>query len=67
MPNQIDVKLKDLEKTLLIPLYARSEETRKNGLIRDLKEIEIVDHLKYDFDKMKKNLIEKGGFSYAYL
>lgn len=55
MPNQIDVRLKNLEKTLIIPLYTRSEETRKNGLIRDLKEIEIVEHLKYNFDKMKKN------------
>ena len=60
MPNQIDVRLKDVEETLLIPLYARAEETRKNGLIQDIKAVEIVDHLKYDFDKMKNKPSLKG-------
>jgi len=45
-------KLKNVPKTLLIPLIARCVETRKeNGIIKDPKSVEILESLDYDFSK----------------
>jgi len=47
-------KLKNVPKTLLIPLIARCVETRKeDGIIKDSKSVEILESLDYDFSKTK--------------
>ena len=51
---KIDVEdIKDVEKTLLLPLWGRwSESIKASGLIYDEKSIEIVEQLDYDFAGM---------------
>jgi len=50
----VEVELGPVQKTLLIPLLGRAEETRSGrGLIHDPKSVEIVDALDYDFDKWR--------------
>lgn len=50
--EKIAVELGPVQETLLIPLLARAEETRRgNGIIHDPKAVEIVDSLDYDFTK----------------
>jgi O-methyltransferase involved in polyketide biosynthesis len=45
-------KLKNVPKTLLIPLIARCVETRKeNGLLKDIRSVEILEYLNYDLSK----------------
>jgi O-methyltransferase involved in polyketide biosynthesis len=54
MNNKLHVELGPVQETLLIPLLGRAEETRKKrGLVQDLKAIEIVDSLDYDFSKWR--------------
>jgi len=52
MTTKMKVELGAVQETLLIPLLARAEATRKkSGLLRDPKAVEIVDALDYDFGK----------------
>ena len=45
-------KLGDVQETLLIPLYLRAKETaRPDAIIRDLKAVEIVKSIDYDFSR----------------
>jgi O-methyltransferase involved in polyketide biosynthesis len=45
-------KLKDVPKTLLIPLIARCVETgKKDGLLKDPRSVEILEGLDYDFSR----------------
>lgn len=52
MNKKIKIELGPTQKTMLIPLFGRSEETKKeNGLILDDKAVEIVESVEYDFSK----------------
>lgn len=52
MNPRIEVQLGPVQETLLIPLYGRAVESVKSrGLIHDLKSVEIVESLRYDFSK----------------
>ena len=71
MQKKLNVKLGEVQETLLIPLFARAEETRRNGIMNDNKAVEIVSRLDYDFDKMKNKPSLKGAvfrtLTYDYL
>lgn len=50
METKINLKLKDIPKTMLIPLRARYLETKqKYGIIHDPKTIEILDKINFDW------------------
>lgn len=50
------VQLGPVQETLLIPLFARADETRKSQpIIRDPKAVEIVDALDFDFRQFKQS------------
>jgi O-methyltransferase involved in polyketide biosynthesis len=52
MPQKHRVALGPVQETLLIPLYGRAVETRKNrSVLRDPKALEMVDAIDYDFAK----------------
>jgi len=54
-PQRIQVKLGDVQETLLIPLYMRALETRReNATLSDPKSLEIVDAIDYDFARFDK-------------
>ncbi len=58
--NPINVNLGEVQKTLLIPLFGRAEETQKKGIISDPKAVEIVERLDYDFSLIKGKPSLKG-------
>ena len=48
-------KLSGVEETLLIPLWARAEETKRpDGLIRDDFAVRLVEQIDYDFSKFAR-------------
>ncbi|MGE5417826.1 MAG: class I SAM-dependent methyltransferase [Acidobacteriota bacterium] len=48
--NRVKIQLRKEKETLLVPLYCRALETRKKDpLIMDLKALEILDRLDYEF------------------
>lgn len=56
MTGRREVELGPAQETMLIPLYGRAVEARKEQpLLRDAKAIEIVDSLDYDFAKLDGN------------
>lgn len=63
MKQKIASKLKDVSKTLLVPLRARYLETKKtNGIINDPKTVEILDQIEYDFSgKNEISLVSRLG------
>ena len=60
MPNHIKISLGEVQETLMIPLFARAQETEKNGLLTDHKALEIVQKVDYDFHKLKNKPSLKG-------
>lgn len=58
--DRINVNLGEVQETLLIPLFGRAEETKKNGIISDPKAVEIVERLDYDFSLIKGRPSLKG-------
>ncbi|ORX84812.1 polyketide synthesis O-methyltransferase [Anaeromyces robustus] len=50
--NTEKITLGEVQETLLIPLYFRAKETKKeNGCIKDVEAAELVDKIDYDFSK----------------
>jgi len=59
MPNKIDIKLKNAQETLLLPLWGRAVETQKSEpLLVDKTAHEIIDRIDYDFSTIAKNISE---------
>lgn len=57
----MQIELKGVEETLLIPLIARATETKsKNPRIKDDKAVEMVSKIEYDFDKFNKKMSREG-------
>ena len=53
MNGKLKIDLGEVQKTLLIPLWARAKESeRRNPLIRDAHACELVDQLDYDFESV---------------
>ena len=49
------IKLSGVSETLLIPLWARAEETKRaDGLIRDEFAVQLVEQIDYDFAKFAR-------------
>ena len=53
--NNYVPSLKDVSKTLLIPLYFKAKETLEDGIIVDYTAVNIVNRLAYDFTSMEKD------------
>lgn len=59
MPNKIDIKLKNTQETLLLPLWGRAVETqKKEPLLVDKTANDIIDRIDYDFSTITKNITE---------
>ena len=59
MPNKIDIKLKNTQETLLLPLWGRAVETQKDEpLLVDKTANDIIDRIDYDFSTITKNISE---------
>jgi O-methyltransferase involved in polyketide biosynthesis len=59
MLDKIDIKLKNAQETLLLPLWGRAVETQKNEpLLIDKTANEIIDRIDYDFSTITKNISE---------
>jgi len=59
MSGKISVKLGPLQRTLIMPLWARAEETKKETpLLFDSKAVEIIKSVDYDFSTLRKVLEE---------
>lgn len=57
----MQIKLEGVMETLLIPLAARTQETRSdNPRIRDIKAVEISNKIDYDFSKYNKAMSQQG-------
>ena len=55
-------KLTNVAETMLIPLWARAEETKKeNPIIIDKKAVEMVSEIDYDFSKFEKSWMSQVG------
>ena len=62
--STIQVQLEGVEETLLIPLWARAEETRRpDALVRDPYALEMVGRLAYDFGKFKGDQASQTGIA----
>ncbi len=59
MPEKIAMELKDVQKTLLLPLWGRASETRKKDpLLIDKTAADIIDKINYDFSTIAGNMSE---------
>ena len=59
MNNKINIELGQVQMTLLMPVWARAAESKKEKpLIHDSTAIEIIDSIDFDFSKMAANLKE---------
>jgi O-methyltransferase involved in polyketide biosynthesis len=57
--SKIKVELGDIQKTLLMPVWARAVETKKeNPVLVDGTALEIIDTVDFDFSQMTDNLAE---------
>lgn len=54
-PNKIHVNLTDLQSTVFIPLYARSQETFQKGIINDPQALQMVRQIAYDFRVVRRD------------
>ena len=53
-------ELQEISETLLITLYLRNRETkRENGIIKDYKSVEIINSVNYDFSEYKSQYASK--------
>lgn len=52
--DQVDVDLKGVPETLLIPLYCRAVESRRrDALVKDELAVELMNRIDYDFSRLK--------------
>jgi O-methyltransferase involved in polyketide biosynthesis len=59
MLEKIVIKLGDVQKTLLLPLWGRALETqKKEPLLKDKTAVEIIDKIDYDFSTITANISE---------
>ena len=59
MSDKIDIKLKNVQETLLLPLWGRAVETqKKEPLLVDKTANEIINKISYNFSTITKNLSE---------
>ena len=59
MNEKLNLKLGDVQKTMLLPLWGRALETQKQDpLLVDKKAVEIIRQLNFDFSEYAKNLSE---------
>ena len=59
MSEKIDLQLKDIQETLLLPLWGRAvEQNKKKPLLIDEEAIKILNTLNYDFTTITKNISE---------
>ena len=59
MNEKVNLKLGDVQKTMLLPLWGRALETQKQDpLLVDKKAVEIIRQLDFDFSEYAKNLSE---------
>ncbi len=59
MKEKSTIKLGDIQKTLILPLWGRAFETQKNKpLLIDRKAVEIIGKIDYDFDAIAKEMSE---------
>lgn len=66
MPNKINIRLGNVQQTLLLPLWGRAVETQKvNPLLVDNKAVEIIDRLDYDFSIFSRNISEISKFGWV--
>lgn len=57
MPDKITIELRKVQETLLLPLWGRAVETRKNEpLLEDKTAVEIMSRIDYDFSTIDKNM-----------
>jgi O-methyltransferase involved in polyketide biosynthesis len=57
-------RIRDVPATLLIPLWARAVEARRvQPIVRDLKAVEIMERIDYDFSKFRKASLSQVGVS----
>jgi O-methyltransferase involved in polyketide biosynthesis len=63
--NKIDVdRISNVPETMLIPLWARAVEARQvQPIVRDLKAVEIMERIDYDFSKFRKARLSQVGVS----
>jgi O-methyltransferase involved in polyketide biosynthesis len=59
MKEKSTIKLGDIQKTLILPLWGRAFETQKSRpLLIDRKAVEIIGKIDYDFDTIAKEMSE---------
>jgi len=59
MANKISVELGNVQKTMFLPLWGRSVETKKERpLLRDQTALEIIEKVDYDFAGITRNISE---------
>ena len=57
MDEKIEVKLNNVQETLLLPLWGRAIETQKeNTRLIDKKAVEIIESIDYDFSEIARNI-----------
>lgn len=63
--SKIEVdRIRDVPATLLIPLWARAVGARRvQPIVRDLKAVEIMEWIDYDFSKFRKAKLSQVGIS----
>jgi O-methyltransferase involved in polyketide biosynthesis len=59
MSEKAEIKLGNVQKTLLFPLWGRAKEAQKaNPLLVDTTAVKLIERIDYDFSTMEKNLDE---------
>ncbi|MGD1044201.1 MAG: class I SAM-dependent methyltransferase [Bacteroidota bacterium] len=59
MPEKITIDLGSVQRTLLLPLWGRAVETRKqNPLLLDMAAVQIIEKINYDFSMITNNMSE---------
>ena len=62
----MSVELSSLEKTLVVPLWHRAQASKAHPeLLNDIKAIELVNHLDYDFSIFKQHFTVEDSFRSA--
>ena len=57
MTDRVDIDLGDVQKTLLLPLWARAVESKKrNPMLVDETALRIIDQVDFDFSTLNKNI-----------
>jgi len=65
MSEKINITLGDVQKTLLLPLWGRADETQKeNPLLVDTTAVEIVHRINYDLSTIARNMREITRFAW---